>query len=34
MNDYEYHVYFENGIDGNIIADCPVFEGCHTQGKI
>jgi predicted RNase H-like HicB family nuclease len=29
----EFTVILENGESGYIIASCPSFPGCHTQGK-
>ncbi len=31
--DYKYKIFYENGLDGNIIAECLAFESCRTQGK-
>ena len=30
---YKYKIYYENGLDGNIVAECPAFDSCRAQGK-
>lgn len=31
--EYTYKIYYEKGMDGYIIAECPAFDACRTQGK-
>ncbi|MDH5680079.1 MAG: type II toxin-antitoxin system HicB family antitoxin [Spirochaetota bacterium] len=28
----QYSVYFQKGLDGQIIGECPSFQACRTQG--
>ena len=34
---FKYHknlpVLIEKGVDGNYVVECPVLEGCYSQGK-
>jgi len=33
MKTYEFPIIIEKDEDGFYVADCPAFQGCHTQGK-